>query len=824
MYVFPVDTAATLPAVWARYAKVAPKPFTVAAGRDRAEPRRLAARVERHHHADEPADEHGGHGPGSSALAALPLVVARGASSSARSPGMVGRGFCAGRAPRPRRRSLEVLGRPPGAPGAVVHGLVGRRWRPSSTVLLGLPVAFVLHRLRFPGRGLLRAFVLVPFVLPTVVVGVAFRTLLAPSGPLGGLRPRRHPGRDRRRAWCSSTSPSWCAPSARSGRASTGAARRPRPRWAPRPLQVLRTVTLPALLPGDRLGGQRGVPVLRHRVRRRAHAGRAALRHRRDRDLPAHHPVPRPAGPRPRCRCSSCVVVTVLLYVAQRTRSRPRARRSTAPASATPPAGRGGATCRCSRSPRWRWRFVAAPLLTLLRRARCGSAARWGSRTTAPSRTTGAAARCWSRSSDGARRTPGGSRSTPPCSRCCSACWSSLAVSRRPRARAGRRRGWRVLDAVFMLPLGVSAVTLGLRVPGHPRPAAAGPAQLGGAGADRAGDGRAAAGGADAGAGAAARSTPRQRQAAASLGASPLRVLLTVDLPVAVAAAARRDRLRVRGLARRVRRDQLPGPAGPPDPAGGDLPADLAARGARTSAWRWPPRWCSAWSPCAVMARRRAAPARVRGSVLRCSTDPRPHRALRRRPARGRRRQPRPARRRGARGARARPAAGKSTLLRAVAGLERARRRQRRATTAQDLAAGTHPPARLRADVPGRPAVPAPDVAGNVGYPLRLRRTPRTAVGPAGRGAARAGRPARLRRPAAHHAVRRRAAAGRAGPGAGRRAAAAAARRAALRARPGAARAAGRRPARHPASPPAPRRCWSPTTRRRRSRSPTGWR
>ena len=31
------------------------------------------------------------------------------------------------------------------------------------------------------------------------------------------------------------------------------------------PLQVLRTVTLPALRAGDRVGGERRVPVLRHR-------------------------------------------------------------------------------------------------------------------------------------------------------------------------------------------------------------------------------------------------------------------------------------------------------------------------------------------------------------------------------------------------------------------------------------------------------------------------------------------------------------------------------------------------------------------------------
>lgn len=55
------------------------------------------------------------------------------------------------------------------------------------TVLLGVPVAYVLYRTALPGRRVLRALVTLPFVLPTVVVGVAFRSLLAPSGPLGGL-------------------------------------------------------------------------------------------------------------------------------------------------------------------------------------------------------------------------------------------------------------------------------------------------------------------------------------------------------------------------------------------------------------------------------------------------------------------------------------------------------------------------------------------------------------------------------------------------------------------------------------------------------------
>lgn len=54
-------------------------------------------------------------------------------------------------------------------------------------LVLGVPLAFVLYRLRFPGRGVLRAVVVLPFVLPTVVVGVMFRALLSRSGPLGFL-------------------------------------------------------------------------------------------------------------------------------------------------------------------------------------------------------------------------------------------------------------------------------------------------------------------------------------------------------------------------------------------------------------------------------------------------------------------------------------------------------------------------------------------------------------------------------------------------------------------------------------------------------------
>jgi len=46
------------------------------------------------------------------------------------------------------------------------------------TVLVALPAAYVLGRYDFPGRSLTRALVVVPFVLPTVVVALAFLAVL----------------------------------------------------------------------------------------------------------------------------------------------------------------------------------------------------------------------------------------------------------------------------------------------------------------------------------------------------------------------------------------------------------------------------------------------------------------------------------------------------------------------------------------------------------------------------------------------------------------------------------------------------------------------
>jgi thiamine transport system permease protein len=118
------------------------------------------------------------------ALAALPLAVL-GVFFVLPVAGMLGRGFWPDGRFDPGA-VLEVLGRPR------VHRVVWFTvWTSAAatalSVLLGLPAAYALHRLAFPLRSVVRAALLVPFVLPTVVVGVAFRQLLGEAGPLGFL-------------------------------------------------------------------------------------------------------------------------------------------------------------------------------------------------------------------------------------------------------------------------------------------------------------------------------------------------------------------------------------------------------------------------------------------------------------------------------------------------------------------------------------------------------------------------------------------------------------------------------------------------------------
>jgi thiamine transport system permease protein len=55
------------------------------------------------------------------------------------------------------------------------------------TLLVGLPAAYVFARYRFPGRETLRILTTLPFILPTVVVAASFNALLGPRGWLNLL-------------------------------------------------------------------------------------------------------------------------------------------------------------------------------------------------------------------------------------------------------------------------------------------------------------------------------------------------------------------------------------------------------------------------------------------------------------------------------------------------------------------------------------------------------------------------------------------------------------------------------------------------------------
>ncbi len=117
-------------------------------------------------------------------LAALPLLVL-GVFFVLPVAGMLGRGFWPDGVFDPGA-VLEVLGRPR-VRRVVWFTLWTSGVATALAVLLGLPAAYALHRLTFPLRSVVRAALLVPFVLPTVVVGVAFRQLLGEAGPLGFL-------------------------------------------------------------------------------------------------------------------------------------------------------------------------------------------------------------------------------------------------------------------------------------------------------------------------------------------------------------------------------------------------------------------------------------------------------------------------------------------------------------------------------------------------------------------------------------------------------------------------------------------------------------
>lgn len=434
--------------------------------------------------------------------------------------GMLARGFWPDGAFDPGG-VLDVLGRP--RTGRVVWFTV---WSASAAtavaVLLGLPAAYALHRLDFPLRRVVRALLLVPFVLPTVVVGVAFRQLLGEAGPLGFL------GLDGSATAIiaglvffnvavviRTVGATWETLDPRPGEAAAS--------LGARPAQVFRTVTFPALRPSIVSAASVvflfcatafGVVLTLGGLRYSSVETEIYLLTTNLLDLPAAAAL----------SIVQLVAVTILLVLAGRlravpdptvSRAAPRVRRPT-----RSDAPQLAATVLLLA-------LVAAPLVTLV----SGSLQVDGT---------------WSLDNYRALQTTGSRQALlVPVTEALGfslrtavdATWMSLSmgllvaivVTRRSRGRAERRlRG--ALDGFFMLPLGVSAVTLGFgflitldRPPVDFRDSAllvpiaqalvALPLVVRTivpvlAGID-----------------------DRQRQAAASLGAGPLRTLMTVDLP-----------------------------------------------------------------------------------------------------------------------------------------------------------------------------------------------------------------------------------------------------------------------------------------------------
>ncbi|HEU4513505.1 MAG TPA: iron ABC transporter permease [Nocardioidaceae bacterium] len=392
------------------------------------------------------------------------------------------------------------------------------------TLVLGVPVAYVLYRLDFRGRQALRAMVVMPFVLPTVVVGVAFRTLLAPSGPLGFL------GLDgtalailaamvffNLAVVVRTVGGLWegLDPRQEEAAAALGAS----------PAQVLRTVTLPALKPGIVSAATVvflfcstafGVVLTLGGLKYGTVETEIYILTTQFLDLRAAAVL----------SVVQLLAIVVLLLLAGRTRGR---------ASALP-----RDTRRSRRGPGRRdlpalavttvvVAFLAAPLVALVARSlRDGGG--WGLGNYRALGTTGGAnallVPVWTALENSLRTAVDATTI---------ALLLGLTVAflvSRPARGAAERRGRALLDGLFMLPLGVSAVTIGfgflITLDEPPLDLRSSPLLVPIAQAMvalplvvrtlvpvlRSVD-------------------PRQRQAAATLGASPWRALLVVDLPIA---------------------------------------------------------------------------------------------------------------------------------------------------------------------------------------------------------------------------------------------------------------------------------------------------
>ncbi|WP_309648005.1 ABC transporter permease subunit [Nocardioides sp.] len=454
------------------------------------------------------------------ALALVPVVVL-GVFFVLPVSGMVARGFWPDGAFAPGE-VLDVLTRP--RTGRVVWFTV---WSAGVATLLavavGLPAAYVLHRLDFPLRRAVRAALLVPFVLPTVVVGVAFRQLLGEAGPLGFLGLDGTPVAIvaglvffNAAVVIRAVGASWESMDARPAEAAAALGASPR--------QVFLTVTLPSLRPAIVSAASVvflfcatsfGVVLTLGGTRYSSVETEIYLLTTDLLDLPGAAAL----------SIVQLVAVVVLLAIAGRLR-----------ASADPSIVRVPARPRRPRrsdlgqlvATGLLLAFVAVPLLTLLAGSlQVGDA--WSLDNYRALTTTG---------SEQALLAPVTEALVTSLRTALDASWMALslgllvalAVTRRSRSRAERRvRG--VLDGFFMLPLGVSAATLGfgflITLDSPPLDLRDSPLLVPLAQAlvalplvvrtlvpvlDGIDD--------------------RQRQAAASLGAGPLRAVVTVDLPV----------------------------------------------------------------------------------------------------------------------------------------------------------------------------------------------------------------------------------------------------------------------------------------------------
>lgn len=413
----------------------------------------------------------------------------------------------------------EVLGRPR-THRVVWFTLWSALTGTALSLLLGLPAAYTVSRLDFPGRRALRATLLVPFVLPTVVVGVAFRELLGEAGPLGFLGLDGTPvailaglAFFNISVVVRTVGATWESLDRRPGEAAAA--------LGATPAQVLRTVTLPALRPAIVSAATVvflfcatafGVVLVLGGVRHATVETEIYLLTTNLLDLQAAAAM----------SVLQLVVVVALLLLARRTRSADparmpsqappsRPRRSDLPALAATAVVLG---------------LVALPMATLV----AGSLHRRGAWSLANFRGLGKI--------DEASGVSTSQALANSLATAVDATWMALSLgllvaliaTRRSRS-PGERRARALLDGLFMLPLGVSAVTLGfgflitldrppldlrdspLLVPVAQALVALPLVVRTLAPALEAID-------------------DRQRQAAASLGASPLRVLATVDLPL----------------------------------------------------------------------------------------------------------------------------------------------------------------------------------------------------------------------------------------------------------------------------------------------------